>query len=266
MLTDLADKLTDIREGRLTEAQVYAGSKDSGIRLMPRPNGGLICPICGTQAARFLPFGLNGRRNARCPGCGSVERHRYLWLFLLRSGLLKPGIRILHVAAEAGIRARLEEITPHYLAIDAFNAGADRRMDLTDLDLPDRSFDLILCSHVLEHVEDDRKAISEMARVLKTSGRLIVMVPQDMSLARTYEDFSITDPEARHRAFGHPYHVRVCGADYADRLRDGGMAVTSHFSKALSGHVRRQFRLNKAWLHEAQLRGAKLSATATEDQ
>jgi SAM-dependent methyltransferase len=92
------------------------------------------------------------------------------------------------------------------------------------MDLPADSFDLILCSHVLEHVPDDRAAMSELRRVLSDGGRALVLVPYRPEVA-TYEDPSIESPLARMVAFGQQDHVRIYGNDLPDRLRDAGFEV-----------------------------------------
>lgn len=94
---------------------------------------------------------------------------------------------------------------------------------LTDIRYPDESFDVILCSHVLEHVQDDRKAMREFHRVLKPDGWAILLVP--ITADKTFEDPSIVDPQARLAAFGQEDHVRRYGPDYIDRLREAGFTV-----------------------------------------
>jgi SAM-dependent methyltransferase len=101
------------------------------------------------------------------------------------------------------------------------------RLDITEIDFPDESFDVVYCSHVLEHVPDDRKALAEIRRVLKPDGWAILLVPIDA--AETIEDPSITDPGERLRLFGQGDHVRRYGPDYVERLHQAGfdVAVTS---------------------------------------
>lgn len=111
-----------------------------------------------------------------------------------------------------------------YLSGDLFDPGAMERIDITDIRFPDDSFDLILCSHVLEHVPDDRKAISELFRVLKPGGTAFLLVP--IGSARTFEDPSVTDPDERLRFFGQKDHVRQYGPDFEDRLVEAGFRVT----------------------------------------
>ena len=98
-------------------------------------------------------------------------------------------------------------------------------MDITSLDLPDNWADLIVCSHVLEHVPDDRAAMAELHRVLKPGGRALVMCPVDEHRAKTFEDPSVTDPAERERLFWQSDHVRIYGQDLADRLAEAGFRV-----------------------------------------
>lgn len=140
----------------------------------------------------------------------------------------------------------------HYVSTDMFDPKADRAADLTALPFPDSSFEFAVCSHVLEHIDDDRKAMSELFRVLRPGGTAVVMVPIDMKLPRTYEDSSIVTAAGRDAVFGHPYHVRICGADYPDRLRAAGFAVEPVSSRSLSPHKRRYWRINKTVLFDCQ--------------
>lgn len=98
-------------------------------------------------------------------------------------------------------------------------------MDLCNIRYPDNSFDAIICCHVLEHIVDERKAISELYRILKPRGWAILQVPIALSIESTYEDYSLTSPSERTRAFGHAGHVRIYGRDYKDRLEQIGFSV-----------------------------------------
>jgi SAM-dependent methyltransferase len=132
---------------------------------------------------------------------------------------------MLHVAPEPCIEVRLRRrLGAGYLTADLMNTGAMVKMDIMDIQYPDESFDVIYCSHVLEHVPDDRKAMREFRRVLKRGGWAILLVP--INAGKTYEDPSITEPAERLRVFGQEDHVRNYGPDYVDRLREAGFAVT----------------------------------------
>ena len=185
------------------------------------------CPVCDHYHVAFEPFGLVPRQNAKCPSCGALERHRLIWTFLrTRTDLFdgKPK-RMLHVAPEASLRPRLAAIPNiDYVTADLNNPYASVRLDITDMPIVEsRTIDVLYCSHVLEHVSDDRKAMRECARVLKTSGWAAFVVP--ITAPRTFEDPSVTDPEERERLFGQSDHVRRYGPDFADRLRESGFEV-----------------------------------------
>ncbi len=99
-------------------------------------------------------------------------------------------------------------------------------MDITAITFPDHFFDSIICNHVLEHIIDDGKAMSELYRTLKPGGWAVLQVPMSLTLKSTYEDFSITTSTAREEAFGQWNHVRIYAADYHDRLEKAGFKVS----------------------------------------
>jgi SAM-dependent methyltransferase len=184
------------------------------------------CPICRGRVRRFLPFGVVPRPDARCPICGSLERHRMARRFLeRRTDLFDPRPkRMLHIAPEPVLEAlfrRRPQID--YLSADLLDPRAMVRMDITDIQYPDGSFDVIFCSHVLEHVPDDRRAMREIRRVLKRGGWSAIQVP--VAAGPTREDPSITDPAERERLFGQSDHVRSYGSDFKDRLEGAGFQV-----------------------------------------
>lgn len=185
-----------------------------------------FCPICGKSSLWFWAFGIPPREDARCPSCGSLERHRLFWLFVSRKTDLFDGKakKMLHVAPEPCLTSRLQPILGlSYLTADLFDSTAMVKMDVTNISYPDRSFDVIYCSHVLEHVQDDRRAMLEFHRVLKDDGWAILTVP--IKREATFEDPSIVEPEDRLRAFGQEDHVRVYGRDYVERLHSAGFHV-----------------------------------------
>jgi SAM-dependent methyltransferase len=174
----------------------------------------------------FREDGIVPRVDAQCVHCGALERHRFLWLYLERNTDLFDGKRrkMLHVAPELCFESRFRErLGGDYLTADLFNPRAMVEMDVTSIEYPDRSFDVVYCSHVLEHVHDDRKAMREFVRVLKNDGWAIINVP--IIAEETFEDPSIVDPQERLQAFGQEDHVRRYGPDYVDRLRDAGFEV-----------------------------------------
>ena len=184
------------------------------------------CPLCGERFRHFMSDW--NRRSAICWSCGAHERHRALWLtFTHRPELLAGVGSLLHFAPEWCLEQRLRpRVGPGYTSADLDPGKADRVLDLMGLDLPDAAFDATICSHVLEHVEDDATAMRELRRVLVPGGWAIVMVPLDLSRAQTYEDASKVTPEERRAAFWQHDHVRLYGRDLADRLGGAGFDVT----------------------------------------
>jgi SAM-dependent methyltransferase len=128
---------------------------------------------------------------------------------------------MLHVAPERFLTDRLDRIENlDYVSADISSPLARVKMDITDIRYPDDSFSVIYCSHVLEHVPDDRAALRELYRVLKPGGWAVLQVP--ITAAETFEDPNVTDPDERARVFGQWDHVRRCGPDYIDRMRAAG--------------------------------------------
>ena len=185
------------------------------------------CPVCNSCVRNFTTFGLKQRSDAKCPICKALERHRFVWLFLKKDTNLFDGKRkkMLHFAPERELERNFKKVTAlNYLSADLNDPNAMVKIDITNIEYPDESFDLIYCSHVLEHIEDDRKAISEIYRVLKKTGRAVILVP--IMAEKTFEDPTIVDPVERERAFGQSDHVRRYGPDFKNRLTENNFETT----------------------------------------
>lgn len=192
--------------------------------------GRYYCPLCRSRLRTFVPLieqGYIRRENKRCPVCSSLERHRWAWGYLKeRTNLMngKPK-KMLHVAPERELAVLFQKISAlTYLSGDLVSGRALEQMDITQIQYPEGTFDIIYCSHVLEHVPEDRKAIAEFYRVLKPGGWALIVIP--ISREQTYEDTAVVEPQERRRVFGHPEHVRHCGWDYIERFQAAGFAVT----------------------------------------
>lgn len=182
------------------------------------------CPICGYTGV-FVGVGHPPRWDARCPNCGSRERHRLLQLWIDQGGGNKlDGKRILHFAPEKVIVRRMRG-NPLYETADLHQLGVTHRADIAHLALPDATYDVVIANHVLEHVTDDRLAIQELYRLLTPGGVALLTVPVNTSRQETYENPAITAPAGRFAHFGAADHVRYYGLDFADRLREAGFAV-----------------------------------------
>jgi SAM-dependent methyltransferase len=185
----------------------------------------VACPCCEASFSRFLPH--RGRERAKCPRCGSLERHRALWLFLEREiDLFERSGAMLHIAPEYALYCRLSQVPGlRYVTGDLDSPLATHELDVMDLPFAAGSFDFLICNHVLEHVEDDRRALAEIHRVLAPGGWAILMCPVDHRRATTLEDPTAVTPGERHRLFGQSDHVRLYGRDYVGRLAAAGFTV-----------------------------------------
>ena len=206
-------------------------------------------PIDGKSYRKFLPYGYGKQReNALSPGTLSLERHRQMWLYLQNeTDFFTKNYKVLHIAPEQEFLRKFKKMKNlDYTSADLFSPIVDVKADILDLPFADESFDVIFCNHVLEHIEDDRKAMSELYRVMKKGGWGILQVPMKNSLEKTYEDFTITDPKERQKHFGQYDHVRWYGMDYFDRLKSVGFDAEANFySQKFSDADIKKFGLNR---------------------
>lgn len=214
------------------------------------PLGNHNCVICGHGLARFLSY-RGGSRNMpslmraleivgsdvdhfSCPWCYSHDRERHLFLFMKMARVLSflAGKRVLHFAPERHLSRLIEEADPQeYIKCDLHPWSEDILMaDLAALPFPESHFDLLIANHVLEHVDDDRRAVAEIVRVLKPGGYAILQTPYSSVLENTWEDEGIRSAEARLQAFGQEDHVRLYGKDVFERIARQGLEsrVRSH--------------------------------------
>ncbi len=195
-------------------------------------------PIDGKSFKKMLPYGYGEQRaNALSPSTLSLERHRLLWLYLKNeTDFFTADKKVLHIAPEqCFLKLFKSQKNLNYITADLYSPIADVKADICNLPFEDNQFDVVFCNHVLEHITDDKKAMSELYRVLKPGGLGIFQIPQDLTRETTYEDFSITNPEERKKHFGQYDHVRIYGKDYFNRLRNVGFTVNEiDYSKTLS--------------------------------
>lgn len=218
------------------------------------------CPICHNRFPEYLIGGNDaavwqkyhgvggGIRKTRCPYCGSSDRERLVYLYIRDTYLPKHSgkqVKCLHIAPESQLSMFLRsQSNIDYTAGDKKCEGYDypdyvQPIDIMDLSsIEDNTYDLIICNHVLEHVENDLVAMQEIRRVLKPSGIAILQVPIALKLKLTHEDPSITTPEERLESYGQWDHVRLYGSDYKERMESAGFEVkvidiANHYSKKM---------------------------------
>jgi len=196
-------------------------------------------PINGKSYRTFLPYGYGkGRNNALSPGTLSLERHRLMWLYLKNeTNFFTNNLKVLHMAPEQCFLKLFKKMKNlKHISADLYSPIVDVKADILNLPFEDNSFDVVFCNHVLEHIQDDSKAMNELFRVMKPNGWGILQIPIRINEEKTYEDFSITSAEERKKHFGQYDHVRWYGRDYFTRLEMAGFTVeqwkvSEHFTK-----------------------------------
>jgi SAM-dependent methyltransferase len=209
------------------------------------------CPACQARLRRFLPIWKSFPRKLRdagfpypleqfetfnfsnflCPSCNCSDRER-LYALYLEQWLSKhvDGQRsvIVDFAPSLALSSWLRTMnTVHYRSADLFRSNVDDCIDITDMpQYRSNSIDAFICSHVLEHIDDDRAAMRELCRILKPGGFGILMVPLVVGVTDTHEDASITAGNLRWKHFGQDDHVRLYGTrDFLGRLTEAGFRI-----------------------------------------
>lgn len=202
----------------------------SMVRLGTEPFCERLCNICQYEGY-FTTIGRPLRIDAHCPNCGSLERHRLLILAVQRGDIPQledKNSTVLHFAPEPCLEQIFRNRFASYDTADLFNE-ADLKLDMECIDVADEQYDVVVANHVLEHV-DDKKASAEVSRILVEGGILVCQVPIIDGWASTYEDASITTDAERLLHFGQGDHVRYYGADFRQRISDGGFKLINEFT------------------------------------
>jgi SAM-dependent methyltransferase len=180
------------------------------------------CNICKKKLSKFI---LTSDSDSLCPNCGSLKRNRRLWS-LLETEFLFPNAKVLDFSPSRCLYRKMKKLgTINYLSTDlSGDFIADHQFDITNLNIADNSIDLIICYHILEHIDDDIQAMKELYRVLKPEGKIIIQTP--FKEGDTYENPKITKPEERVIHFGQEDHVRIYSVDgLKERLMNVGFHV-----------------------------------------
>lgn len=187
------------------------------------------CTICNKKLRTFIKLPNN---DMLCPKCGSLSRDRRLWT-LLKTTFLTDNISVLDFSPSRSLARKMMEIKNiNYISTDlSGNFIAKHRYDITNLNIPSNSIDLIICYHILEHIEEDQKAMNELYRVLKPGNKAIIQTP--FKEGDIYENPSIITPEQREIHFGQDDHVRIYSVDgLKQRLNNTGFKVSVNDYKA----------------------------------
>ena len=215
------------------------------------------CNICDHRVWRFVPY-EGGRKSApplmsaidvtgsdvdnfECPWCGATDRERHLSMYMEAHGLLDTlaGKDVLHFAPEPRIEKLVAGRDPrrHVLA-DLYPSRPDiQRMDMMEIPYPDRSFDLVIANHVLEHVDNYMDSLGEVRRILRTGGLAILQTPYSAKLNQTWSDNGIDNDLARLHAYGQADHVRLFGKDIFTRIAESGLTPRVKSHEDLLPHV-----------------------------
>ncbi|WP_027633916.1 glycosyltransferase [Clostridium hydrogeniformans] len=233
--------------GRIEWKELYLDMFYSGLLSFKEK----FCINCSNRVSNFNPFGgvitqkvesfnIIGSDviNHSCPHCRCHDRERHLLLYIYKLDLVKKymeGKKVLHIAPEVYIRSYLNDSN-----LDEYVCGDLNpiypgmiNMDITNIPYEDEYFDFIICNHVLEHIEDDIKALKEISRVLKKGGRAILQTPYSEDIEVSYEDNKIKDPLKRLLEFGQEDHVRIYGKDFFKRIESSGLKKDIYISDEL---------------------------------
>jgi SAM-dependent methyltransferase len=184
------------------------------------------CNICKYKG-RFYTFGMPGmasRLDALCPSCECLERHRLLVLADQECHFF-TNKKVLHFAPEHVLRQYIRSCgAMSYITADLYGKNVDITQDIENITLEDGSYDVVIASHVLEHV-NDRKALKELHRILKPGGIALLMVPIVEGWDNTYEDSKIVSTEERQLYYGQSDHIRFYGRDFRTRITNSGFAL-----------------------------------------
>ncbi len=186
------------------------------------------CNGCGYHG-NFMAFGFPPRFDAQCPQCGSLERHRLLKFWFDENQSIVRGANLLHFAPEERIKNYLVDQVGTYRGADILPGLADLVLNIEAIDLPDESVDFIICSHVLEHV-NDKLALAEMLRILIPGGAALLLFPIVEGWSNTLTEATlgrtVATPDERRLYFGQNDHVKIFGRDVRDKIRAAGFGLT----------------------------------------
>lgn len=193
------------------------------------------CPCCGNHIRNFMEFDfvkpdfnpniyMNHYKSVICPQCGSLPRHRILSYFILNNLELFNKKQVLGFGLGGAEKKILSNSGIKYFTSD-IKSGCDFLYDIQDINCESEKWDIAICNHVLEHVEDYQKAISELYRILKHGGFVIISAPTRHSYADTFDKFKADTELEKVVYYGQIDHLRVFGDNFPTYLKNAGFDV-----------------------------------------
>lgn len=166
----------------------------------------VYCSVCQKHFSKFI---LLENGDKLCPNCGSLPRHRRLWKIINEEIIITSSDIILHFSPERCITRKLKNFHQERYHTTEYDPTAQTQFhfDITRIDAKDQTYSYVICYHVLEHIENDRQAMSELYRILKKEGKVLIQTP--FKEGDIYEDFTLTTKEDRLTHFGQDDHVRI---------------------------------------------------------
>lgn len=211
------------------------------------------CPVCSKRVRRFIPLPDFYQENAEkygylysfddaetlnysaysCPHCDASDRDRLYALYVLKRLCMygTSDVAMLEIAPSRPLSEMLKKTGKISLrTADLLMDDVDDRVDITDMSCYGEGvFDAFVCSHVLEHVPNDLKAMHELFRVLKPGGWGILMVPIILTIDKIDEDTLLEDVGERWRRFGQDDHVRSYSKNgFVERVEGAGFVVRQY--------------------------------------
>ena len=202
------------------------------------------CNCCGKSFRKFLDYGNIKRQNAACPFCDSLERNRVLWFYLKNELKIETEkIKLLHFAPERILKKNIKKLKNiDYINGDIDPSMADTVIDITNTKLPDNSFDLIICAHVLGHVLNEKKGVDEMFRILQPNGIALILTVVDKNNEETFENSEIITENDKLTFYGEKNLLRKHGLDFGKRLSISGFNVEEiNYAEILGKDIHEKF-------------------------
>jgi len=217
--------------------------------------GNYLCPICNFNASKFLPYGkdhevikkydiigMGYRNNAMCPNCFSKDRERLVYLFLqklLKQNLINLRSKIIHFSPESSLENNLfRKKFTNYTTADIITGKCDVDLNLQDFNYKEKNFDLVICNHVLEHIENDMVAIKNIYSILKPNGVAILQVPLSTLIKKDFKKENVNTDNGRLDNYGQIDHVRIISKEnYLKKLEQVGFKLKLDYMESEKNNI-----------------------------